>query len=263
MRSDESTRRCLSAFSERRYEDCVKTGDALLRSGARHSIVQVMLISIQRLCWDEILYELAPQILAATANQRWHNSLLRLTLGQVDESDVLALVNDESKKCQFQFYRGCRFETDGRKPEAIAAFAAALACNCRCDEHEIVGQVLDLANVEGIIQRSIDCRTEGQIHASLDLAKQAQTLALEKLGAEHPGYAISLMNLSSSEWEMGHREKALDFSRCGVETAEKVFGDASPFLVPFLIDHGYRLRLIGNLGAAKVTCERAFEPGSA
>ena len=90
MSNDRAFDRCLEAFIQRDYAGCVREGMPLLPTGLPLVLLQLVLISLQRLGQTVRARELGGDILAATEQEPWDHLLSMLTLDQAHLIDVLA-----------------------------------------------------------------------------------------------------------------------------------------------------------------------------
>src|SRR4029077_2133117 len=88
MASADAVERCVQAFGERDYEGCTRQALALLTTGATHTLLQLLLMSLQPLGQAERAEQLGAQALTLTAQQPWETTLLLLTLNRVDQDQV-------------------------------------------------------------------------------------------------------------------------------------------------------------------------------
>ncbi len=137
MSNDRAFDRCLEAFIQRDYAGCVREGMPLLPTGLPLVLLQLVLISLQRLGQTVRARELGGDILAATEQEPWDHLLSMLTLDQAHLIDVLAQARDDEQRYQAHYYFGARLLTLGQRGPARAAFAACAALNTPCHEREL------------------------------------------------------------------------------------------------------------------------------
>lgn len=137
MLDDKAVKQCLEAFVRREYDGCVRQALVLLRTQKTHELFQVLFISLQRLGRNDILDDVRAEILAATAGYPWVNTLLRLTLGEAESSEVVAQAEDDAQLCQARYYTASRLLTLGLEEEARAEFEACMAIEADCVERHL------------------------------------------------------------------------------------------------------------------------------
>jgi hypothetical protein len=120
-------RRFLDAFANHDYAVCVEQSRSLFAMGSAHEVLQIWLISLQRLGQAELARQLGTQLLDTGFRDPWKNALLKLTLGQLSLAEVLPRARDDKQRCQAHYYAGARLLTNGNLEAAHAAFAECLA----------------------------------------------------------------------------------------------------------------------------------------
>src|SRR5207253_2990550 len=74
------------------------------------------------------------RVLASAAGHPWYEALIRLTLGQVEPSELEPLARDAQRRGQLEYYAGARSLSLGRSGEARERFEACLRINADCVE---------------------------------------------------------------------------------------------------------------------------------
>lgn len=128
---------CLAAMVRGDYGECAEHAYNLLEEGAGHEILQVLVISLERLGRTDELEEIARQALKVTRRRPWYHALVRLTLGQVEAAKVLGEAADDTARCQAHYYAAARLATLGRAKEAAAELEACLAIDSPCVERQL------------------------------------------------------------------------------------------------------------------------------
>jgi hypothetical protein len=128
---------CLAAFVQGDYEKAVEGAYQLFEEGAGHEILQILLISLQRLGRSEELGRISPQAVAVTRQHPWFFSLVRLTLGEVPPAEVVAMAADSTQRCQAHYYAAARFTTLAQQAAARVELDACLAVESDCVEHQL------------------------------------------------------------------------------------------------------------------------------
>ncbi len=140
MAVDQEFDQCVQLFFSRDYEGCVQRVIPMLETGVGHELLQMLLISLQRLDQTEAVEELGPRILAATEGEPWIQRLVKLTLGQGNPEqlrDQLGSEKNEEQCCQAAYYWGARLLTDGETGDADKAFTACLEGTATCVEKHL------------------------------------------------------------------------------------------------------------------------------
>ena len=128
---------CLGSMVHGDYAGCIEHAYKLLEEGAGHEILQVLVISLQRLGRTEELDGIARQALEVTRGRPWFHGLVRLTLGQAEPTEVLEGACDDVQRCQGHYYAAARLATLGRAKEAAAELDACLAIDSPCVERQL------------------------------------------------------------------------------------------------------------------------------
>ena len=134
-------REWVGPFLAGNYRECVRRGLGLLPEIRWFEILQMFLISLQRLGkqtagggWtaDEVLEQLAPQVLENHKHLPEQHGLLAITLGAVDPEKALAATQDVTVRCCIQYYAAARLISQGRQSQAIPYLDACIesAANC-------------------------------------------------------------------------------------------------------------------------------------
>jgi CHAT domain-containing protein/tetratricopeptide (TPR) repeat protein len=104
MPDNQAVDRCVNAFINRDYTACTESARRLLQAGqAPHHVLQLLLISLQRLGKEEQARELGEQFLRETTDP-WRRSLLQLTLGQLRPGQARSQAKTNVQLCQYGFY---------------------------------------------------------------------------------------------------------------------------------------------------------------
>jgi hypothetical protein len=150
---DPNTMKCIEAFVHRDYATCSKLVMGMFSTGVTPELLQMLLISLQRLESTQLLERLAPRILKGVTLP-WPNTLLKLTLGQVDLASVLGIAENDEQRCQAHYYSGVQFANQGKKHDAQREFTAAQGFVTRCGEHTFAAVESDFlsASADGTVE---------------------------------------------------------------------------------------------------------------
>ena len=118
----------VAAFVSREFSKCAEWGFSLLPHIASFEILQMFLMSLHRLGtqpaaggWnaDEILQQLAPQLIHHHQHDPELQSLLSITLGLRPPDEVIAQTLDDTHRARAQYYAAARLIGDGFCGEAL------------------------------------------------------------------------------------------------------------------------------------------------
>jgi hypothetical protein len=118
----------VAAFVSGEFKKCAEWGVSLLPHIASFEILQMFLMSLHRLGkqpaaggWnaDEILQQLAPQLICHHRHDPELQSLLSITLGLREPNEVIELAADETHRARAQYYGSARLLGKGRRDEAL------------------------------------------------------------------------------------------------------------------------------------------------
>lgn len=129
----------VTPFTRHDYAACVQQCLPLLLRAhyVPHKILQLLLISYQRLGDASAVERFGQEILTMTAGTPFYHRLVKLTLGESDLAQVLEAAHDEKERCQAHYYAGMRLLTLGQEQGARAEFAACLAQPVECLERQL------------------------------------------------------------------------------------------------------------------------------
>ena len=124
---EKAFQQCLLAFVEHHYDSCVRQSTSLISNGvATLELLQILLISLQRLGKTDELEAWGAQCLKMSADHPWDNALFKLTLGEIDASQVMAMAKYKGQASQAYCYSGTRMETLGYLDAAQELFDKCL-----------------------------------------------------------------------------------------------------------------------------------------
>jgi tetratricopeptide (TPR) repeat protein/CHAT domain-containing protein len=254
MSYEQSYQECFQAFIDRDYDRCALQILPMLNSGVHIQLLQVFLISLQRMSQQLLsqrdeFEEAGPRslarteqhpwlinlpgpnvsapdlILGMTERDPWSNNLVKLTLGQAELPQVLAQAEDDRPRCQAHYYSGARLLTFGEAEAAQAEFEACLAGPEQCCPEWTLAWA-DLAfslNELGSLLHA-----QGEYGQALPCLKQALAM-FEWLYAEdrypqgHRHLAGSLNNLGASLWGKGEHGEGLAYLARALGMYERLY----------------------------------------
>ncbi len=144
-------KRWFKAFVLNNYWSCAKSGLALLPHIDSFEILQMFLISLQRLGEEiimeqmaakEILLELEPQVLAHHKDSPELNSLLALTFGIQEPNKLLTIATTNTSRCTIHYYYGARLFTLGKQKESELEFQKSVDLKGDCFEFYLAQAML-------------------------------------------------------------------------------------------------------------------------
>jgi tetratricopeptide (TPR) repeat protein/CHAT domain-containing protein len=273
MSNDQTYQSCLQAFVNRDYPRCAEQALALARTGTDHVLLQVLLISLQRLGRTDLLEQLAPQALATTAREPWCHALVQLTLGERAPQDVLRLAQNESHRCQVLFYSGSRFLTLGQVEAAHDAFEACLQINVSCVEYQLAQFEKEapppsdsqpaggdpLARITQLNQQAGQLFQQGRYEQGIEVATEVVVLIRQHLGENHSAYASSLGNLGAMYKSLGRYAEAEPLFQQAVEIQRRTGGENDRGLAVSLHNLSVLYEAMGQFPQAESLCLQALE----
>jgi CHAT domain-containing protein/tetratricopeptide (TPR) repeat protein len=254
---------CIQSFTDKNYAACVEQALGLMSSGATHEVLQVLLLSLERLGRADAVEQLAPRILAATSSADWDHRLLRLTLGQVDPAEVLRLADNDTRRCQVHYYWGARLLALGQIEPAQDAFNACLRFDASCLERQLaevekrfVPSPIRAASRREVQQQigefnrqAVRLYQQGRYEEAVPFATQACQLAAAAVDQQPRNYAACLNNLAAVYERMGRYSEAEPLLRQATEVCRVRLGENHP-------DHATSLQ---NLAAVDDSLGRPSE----
>jgi hypothetical protein len=136
----------IKLFVTHDYAECVRRGMNLLPTIHSFEILQMFLISLQRMCeapagggWSaaEVLEQLGLQVLAHHEHDRELHRLLGITLGVRDPHEALALEKDRTARCRIHYYAAARLISAGLHREALPHLDACIDEPGDCHESHL------------------------------------------------------------------------------------------------------------------------------
>jgi len=134
---------CVAAYRDRDYVSCVRSMAPILSQTVPYELIQLFVISLQRIGRLDVLSEWKSQLLTATRGYPFEYSHLQLTFGDLSPEDVSVFVSNTKQDCKSKYYSGCRFLTQGEMERAKAAFRASVATGTECLEASLAQHELD------------------------------------------------------------------------------------------------------------------------
>lgn len=134
---------CVKAFAARDYQRSAAIGQELVIDGPPPIILQILLISLQRLNKGPEAGAVGGLFLSLLPSGNWDRLLIELSLGLATANDVLARAQTTEQRCQAHFFSGARALTEGRLDEARELFDA-------CLEAGVPGVEAELAKIERV-----------------------------------------------------------------------------------------------------------------
>jgi hypothetical protein len=105
---------CTTEFGNGNYKNCLDLAMAVVKTvGVTHLLVQVIIISLQRLGREEEATQLGSSIQKRRDFDAWEKTLIRLSLGQLNPDDVCSMAIGNEQRCQAHYYAACRLITSG------------------------------------------------------------------------------------------------------------------------------------------------------
>ena len=226
---------CLNTFTFRDYDQCVVWGASLLPYTVHPIIAHALLISLQRLSRNTELEAISATFLRRTADTPWENSLLRVTLGELDSTELTSQATDDVKRCQLYCYAANRFLTMERRARAFAKMREAMALPVdqeKCMEAGLVWRQLvclgasncpDTA-LAALRKRVEECLYTRRYTKALAPAQRVVKLVRETLGTSHTTWILALTDLAIIHDGLGNSAEATRFLTEAVDSARSALG---------------------------------------
>ncbi|MBI3610875.1 MAG: tetratricopeptide repeat protein [Nitrospirae bacterium] len=254
--------RCFNAFLRRDYSLCLRHAQGSASDNWVGNLLLLIVMSLIRLGRDREANAVGRKALEMTAAQPLINSHLRITLGELDGSALVARCDDNTQRIQAHYYTGARLLQTGSTEAARAEFEACLNLNATCLESAMARQ--DLAalidpptqpalidtekRIEDLQKQAAESFRDGGHDRALDFARQARILAKTHLSVTHPSYADTLLVLAQIYDNTGGSEKTDILLPRALEILHNSLGEGHP---------DYR----STLEHATQRCMRAFSEG--
>src|SRR5262249_23260251 len=129
--------RCLQAYLCRDYRACINMAFPLIQTEPHQVVAQVLVISLQRLGLEQQVQQRSARILDTLKEHPWEQTLLRVTLGQIDPNTLLDQTENEAQRCQVLYYAGARALTLGQLEEARRLWLQCQGLNTNCLEGQL------------------------------------------------------------------------------------------------------------------------------
>jgi CHAT domain-containing protein/tetratricopeptide (TPR) repeat protein len=243
---------CVQDFVMGEFAICWQRAESLLllSSGdVPHIVLQLWLISMQRLKEDVALAAGIERAMTYTANSPWRRALVELTIGKQSLDDVLPRASTPEERCQAFYYAGAREETLGHKEEAHRLFQQARGNSTDATEHTLASMsVLGLRTIQPAKSREEEVqmllKEANAITWSEDRDKAPETaaravaLAREAFGSDHPITADAFGGLGRVLRGLRHIEEALICYQEALAIYLKVHGSDHPVTNSALLDIG-------------------------
>ncbi|MDB5352433.1 MAG: TPR-repeat protein [Planctomycetota bacterium] len=226
---------CFEAFISHDYERCIRQGLPLMEDEVPPEIVQVVLISLERLGQAQALANIGSQALQLTASHAWSHSLIELTLGLTAPESLLASSQTEVQRCQALFYAAERLVTAGETDQAREILRICTGLPARCAEKMLA--MAELAQLEALLkspaekqlddlnQRFLRLFQEQEFVEASGVIAHATELASNILGTNHHVYATLLNNLARTHCALGRHVEALAECRQALRIRRGLLGE--------------------------------------
>lgn len=126
--------RCWKFFLEKDYLKCYNCAAKAMRLGAHVELIQLSIISLQRLRRDDYVQRQAPGLFSVIKHDPWFTLLLKFTLGEIDRQEVFGAAPDKKQLCQAYYYMYQRSLTLGDSRLAAEELALCLKQKAECIE---------------------------------------------------------------------------------------------------------------------------------
>jgi CHAT domain-containing protein/tetratricopeptide (TPR) repeat protein len=273
MSRDEAFEQCAEAFVAGDYDRCVGHLWPLVQDDTTLHTLQLFLICLQRLGRDELLDQAGPQSLEIAAAHSWEQALLRLTLGQVEPTEVLEQATDAVRRCQAWYYTGARLLTRFEVEQAQHVLAECAVQECPCLEcllaqHEVtrLGNSPASALTAEVERRVEQCNRqvvrlgqEEHFDQAVLVATKALAWARQYLGGRHRSLADSLHNLAWLYKTKGNYARAELMLLQAVEIHRAALGDRNQDVATGLHNLADLYRTTGQYGRAEPLYRQALE----
>ncbi len=256
---------CLKAFARGDYSECANHARAVMRAEGSLQIVQLLLISLQRLGRADELALVSPEILRATVTFPLDHSLIRLTLGHIELDEALSMSPDAEHGCRAYYYAGARAITCGHREAADEHFRNCVSVDVSCIESALAETAIGptIANPDwqdfNLMndQAKSLCR-EGQYERAVEVASEALAKCRNVAGEEHPHCAVIMNNLAACQMEVGNYREAERLLLRGTDILRASDGCDDPAYIGGIINLAEVYRHTDRYRAAISLLERAL-----
>jgi CHAT domain-containing protein/tetratricopeptide (TPR) repeat protein len=168
-------------------------------------MIQIMLISLQRLGNDRLIELFVKEHLPHLEKYPWEAALVKLTLGLVSPARIAPLARTDDQKAEFYCFSGSRSLTVGDVDGARAEFDRCLRVSGQHIEQRLAlvqqswpsQRAADpnvVASVGSLVERWKALRAAGRFGEALEVAKTADSLGEIHLANTRPEQRLALLN---------------------------------------------------------------------
>jgi tetratricopeptide (TPR) repeat protein len=195
----------------------------------------VVLPSLQAIRNDAEYSVLLAAVLGATAGHPAHHALVRVAAGHTRPADALSLLESDSQRCEAWLYAGRFLESEGRIPDAIAAYEACIAVDPDAGESKIARSAVQLLHEHGetaagdagsranaLVRQAEALLAHGDARSAASLLEDAMRIHATHSGEQTVGYASLLAWLAKARAAEGSFDTAEELSRRAVALATAV-----------------------------------------
>jgi len=195
---------------------------------------------------------------------------LRLILGQSKPEEILALADNQEKRCQAHFYVAMAMIVSGEEERARLEFEVCLAQPRQCLEWELARAYRFPSEVQQASEDQVDGRIErlneeivlltreGNYPRALELAIAVNDLVLSRHNERHPHFAASQNNLGALYKLMGDYSAADQILRRGVEIWSDLHDESEPMHAAALNNFGSLCEAMGRYAEAESLYRQAL-----
>lgn len=234
--------RLISRFAQRDFLGCAELGAKL--SQTRHSVevLQLTLISMQRLGWFDVAERVGEMALHGSGGHPLIAALFNLTLGRINLAEAMKTARGPGDECRIRFYAAAHLLTTGKPDEARMLLRVCRQSNAASMEWQLAsfeeewdsrGYSPDDSErvhfetwVAEEMQMAMLHHARGERKLALDAARRAIAIGKEHLGSDRPQHVEALGLLGGLLSDGGRYKEAIVFCVEAVERAKVVFGDA-------------------------------------
>ena len=239
---------CIRGFLRQDYPAASQRALALINAGTMtHTLLQVLLISLQRSGQTKALAKVASQVPEIAKNAPWDRTLLELTLGEGDPNAALSQAQNDEQRGQVFYFTAERMITAGQPERATELLSRAMALLPKGFDRVLAatrlsalssapqGQAQPGTGVDQVEQKvsvlneqAMRLFQHGKAPEALPLFEQISALRRESVGEQHPVYARTLYDLGAVHLTLGEMDKAESCYRRALTIQETTAGPDDP-----------------------------------
>jgi len=203
MAISQNLKTCIQAFVERDYARVASHSGEVMRQDPSLLMVQLHLISLQRLGQQDELDHVALEILRATIGFPRDHNLIRLTLGHMELDEVLGMFDEPEHAPQAYYYAGARAVSCGQPDIAEEYLQESMSDAPICLESVLAeGELVSLLEEQAKTHYAL-----GKYDDAIRVSSKALQICLAR-GEDNPRSVGFMHNLAMYHLKAGHYHEA-------------------------------------------------------